>query len=75
MANHDALTGLPNRTLLSDRLNQVLQHAQRYQRGVTVVFIDLDNFKLINDSLGHHAGDDLRKTVADRMVRCVRNKV
>jgi diguanylate cyclase (GGDEF)-like protein/PAS domain S-box-containing protein len=72
MANHDALTGLPNRTLLSDRLNQVLLHAQRYQRGVTVVFIDLDNFKLINDSLGHRAGDDLLKTVAARMVRCVR---
>ncbi|MGX6998336.1 bifunctional diguanylate cyclase/phosphodiesterase [Caballeronia sp. KNU42] len=72
MANHDALTGLPNRTLLSDRLNQVLLHAQRYQRGVTVVFIDLDNFKLINDSLGHRAGDDLLKTVATRMVRCVR---
>jgi diguanylate cyclase (GGDEF)-like protein len=72
MANHDALTGLPNRTLLSDRLNQVLLHAQRYERGVTVVFIDLDNFKLINDSLGHRAGDDLLKTVAARMVRCVR---
>ena len=72
MANHDALTGLPNRTLLSDRLNQVLLHAQRYQRGVTVVFIDLDNFKLINDSLGHRAGDNLLKTIADRMVRCVR---
>jgi diguanylate cyclase (GGDEF)-like protein len=72
MANHDALTGLPNRTLLSDRLNQVLLHAQRYQRGVTVVFIDLDNFKLINDSLGHRAGDCLLKIVADRMVWCVR---
>jgi diguanylate cyclase (GGDEF)-like protein len=73
MANHDALTGLPNRTLLADRLNQVLLHAQRYQRGVTVVFIDLDNFKLINDSLGHRAGDNLLKTVAQRMVRCVRS--
>ena len=72
MANHDALTGLPNRTLLADRLNQVLLHAQRYQRGVTVVFIDLDNFKLINDSLGHRAGDNLLKIVAERMVRCVR---
>ncbi|MGX7002271.1 bifunctional diguanylate cyclase/phosphodiesterase [Caballeronia sp. KNU42] len=72
MANHDALTGLPNRTLLADRLNQVLLHAQRYQRGVTVVFVDLDNFKLINDSLGHRAGDSLLKIVADRMVRCVR---
>ncbi len=73
MANHDALTGLPNRTLLSDRLNQVLAHAQRYRRGVTVIFIDLDNFKLINDSLGHRAGDDLLKTVAKRMVSSVRS--
>jgi len=72
MANHDALTGLPNRTLLSDRLNQVLLHAQRYGRAVTVIFIDLDNFKLINDSLGHHAGDDLLKAVASRMAACVR---
>lgn len=72
MANHDALTGLPNRALLSDRLNQALLHAQRYQNGVTVVFLDIDNFKLINDSLGHRAGDDLLKTLAKRMVRCVR---
>jgi diguanylate cyclase (GGDEF)-like protein/PAS domain S-box-containing protein len=72
LATHDALTGLPNRALLSDRLNQVLLHAQRFQRGVTVVFIDLDNFKLINDSLGHRAGDELLKTMADRMTRCVR---
>ena len=72
MANHDALTGLPNRTLLSDRLNQVLLHAQRYGRSVTVMFIDLDNFKLINDSLGHRAGDDLLKAVASRMAACVR---
>lgn len=72
MANHDALTGLPNRTLLADRLNQVMLHAQRYRHGVTVIFIDLDNFKLINDSLGHRAGDDLLKTVADRMVQSVR---
>jgi diguanylate cyclase (GGDEF)-like protein/PAS domain S-box-containing protein len=71
MANHDALTGLPNRTLLADRLGQVLIHAQRSQHGVTVVFIDLDNFKLINDSLGHRAGDDLLTTVARRMVQCV----
>ena len=72
MANHDSLTGLPNRTLLADRLNQVLLHAQRYGRSVTVIFIDLDNFKLINDSLGHHAGDELLKAVAQRMTSCVR---
>lgn len=66
-ATHDALTGLPNRTLLKDRLQQGIAQAQRSSRGVVVVFIDIDNFKAINDSLGHEVGDELLKQMANRM--------
>jgi diguanylate cyclase (GGDEF)-like protein len=72
-ATHDALTGLPNRSLLEDRLKQAISYADRYHSMVTVVFIDLDGFKLINDSLGHQTGDDLLKVIAERMLTCVRS--
>src|SRR6185369_16649088 len=65
-ANYDALTGLPNRTLLHDRLRQAV-FAQRHMRAIAVVFIDLDHFKFVNDSLGHSVGDELLKNVADRL--------
>lgn len=72
MASHDVLTGLSNRAVLKERLNQAITHATRNNRGVSVLFIDLDNFKLVNDSLGHNIGDELLKGVAARMEHCVR---
>src|SRR5688572_17300447 len=71
-ANYDALTGLPNRNLLHDRLKQAV-FAQRHVRSIAVVFIDLDHFKFINDSLGHNAGDKLLQTMADRLSDAVRD--
>lgn len=72
-ANYDTLTGLPNRNLMQDRLKQAISHARRYHKIMAVAFIDLDNFKLVNDSLGHSAGDRLLTTVADRLKVCVRS--
>ncbi|NRR32551.1 EAL domain-containing protein [Oxalobacteraceae bacterium] len=72
MARHDTLTGLPNRSMLADRLGQAIVQAERKQGAVLVAFIDLDGFKLVNDSLGHGAGDELLKIVAGRMGESVR---
>lgn len=73
-ANHDALTGLPNRLLFRDRLSQALAHAKRNSLQLALLFIDLDNFKHINDSMGHEVGDLLLKEVAGRLVTCVREE-
>ena len=72
VAHHDALTGLPNRALLHDRLDQVLAHAERNGHRVAVMFVDLDRFKSINDTLGHDVGDELLKSVAARLQEVVR---
>ena len=72
LANHDALTSLPNRIMLNDRLRQMLLHATRGNTVVAVAFVDLDNFKLVNDSLGHNIGDQLLMTMAGRMQACLR---
>jgi diguanylate cyclase (GGDEF)-like protein/PAS domain S-box-containing protein len=74
LAYHDALTGLPNRAMLMDRLGQALAHAQRRQHQLAVVFIDLDRFKLVNDSLGHAAGDALLQEVARRLRATLREE-
>lgn len=72
LAHHDKLTGLANRELFHDRLTRVLARADRGQKMVGLMFLDLDRFKEINDSLGHHAGDELLVMVAKRLQRCIR---
>ncbi|MFA6121552.1 MAG: diguanylate cyclase [Sideroxydans sp.] len=72
LAHHDGLTGLPNRTLFYDRLNQAIARARRDKESVAVLFLDLDGFKKINDTLGHDIGDALLIETAKRIKACVR---
>jgi diguanylate cyclase (GGDEF)-like protein/PAS domain S-box-containing protein len=72
LAYHDSLTGLPNRVLFEEMLGISIARARRHDLGVGVIFLDLDNFKLVNDSLGHAAGDRMLEQLADRLRECTR---
>lgn len=73
LANHDPLTGLPNRAMFQERVEHSLRIAQRHLKQIAVLFIDLDRFKVINDTLGHHAGDQLLQEAAERLRDCLRD--
>ncbi len=72
LAHHDTLTGLPNRILLNDRLDMAISYAQRSQSKLGILFIDLDRFKNVNDSLGHTVGDEILKDAANRLAEAIR---
>jgi diguanylate cyclase (GGDEF)-like protein/PAS domain S-box-containing protein len=72
LAYHDKLTGLPNRALFEEMLELAIARAKRHELGVGVIYLDLDNFKLVNDSMGHHAGDELLVQLAERLRGCTR---
>ena len=74
LANHDDLTGLPNRRMFKEYLHHTIAHAKRHQQKLAVLFLDLDDFKKINDSLGHNAGDQLLDEFADRLSLCTRKE-
>ena len=74
LASYDSLTGLPNRALFADRIKQMLLHAHRHGRSFAVMYMDLDHFKEVNDSLGHQVGDDLLKAVAQRLLGALRSE-
>ncbi|MHB8743576.1 MAG: putative bifunctional diguanylate cyclase/phosphodiesterase [Sulfuricaulis sp.] len=73
LAQYDALTGLPTRALFHDRANHALARAHREERLVAIMYLDLDNFKHVNDGMGHHIGDELLKAVAQRITSCLRD--
>ena len=73
LASHAPLTGLPNRTLLAERLSHEIEAARQSGRGLALLYLDLDHFKDVNDTLGHAAGDDLLRVVARRLMGCLRN--
>jgi diguanylate cyclase (GGDEF)-like protein len=73
LANHDSLTGLPNRNLLIDRLRHAISQAERKTTKLAILFMDLNDFKKINDSYGHEVGDKLLKSVSERLLACIRD--